>query len=190
MAETVRLEVDKSCSKEDEADMVQAATHSLAGFKQLYLKWLSPVYRYFYFRICNVKDSEDLTSQVFLKVYEELPRYRDYGRFSAWLFTIVRNKAFDYFRAGATEVSLETIDPADGTYDLLTQAVHSDEIQRLHILIRSLPEEDQELIRLRFIAGLGYREMGVVLHRKEEAVRKSISRLLARLQSQLETNHE
>jgi RNA polymerase sigma-70 factor (ECF subfamily) len=102
----------------------------------------------------------------------------------------VRNKAFDYFRAGATEVSLETIDPADGTYDLLTQAVHSDEIQRLHILIRSLPEEDQELIRLRFIAGLGYREMGVVLHRKEDAVRKSISRLLARLQSQLETNHE
>jgi RNA polymerase sigma-70 factor (ECF subfamily) len=190
MAENIQIEANKDATKGDEAAVLRAAQDSLVGFKQLYLHWLTPVYRYFYFRTGNVKDAEDLTSQVFLKVYEELPRYRDRGRFSAWLFTIVRNKAVDFFRSTGREIPLETIDPVDGSYDLLAQVVHSDEIQRLNRLIRSLPDDEQELIRLRFVADLGYREIGEVLNRKEDAARKTISRLLARLQSQLEASHE
>ena len=190
MSETVPIESDRGHVRDIEGQMVQAAQESLAGFKQLYLKWLNLVYRYFYYRVGNVKDAEDLTSQVFLKVYEELPRYRERGRFAAWLFTIARNKANDFFRHNSREVPLESIDPVDGTPDLLLQAVHSDEIRQLNRLIRTLPEDEQELIRLRFVADLGYREIGEVLGRKEDAVRKSIQRLLARLQSQLETSHE
>lgn len=189
MAETIRFAVDQSCTKDD-AEMVGAAQHSLAGFKPLYLKWLSPVYRYFYYRVGNTKDAEDLTSQVFLKVYEELPRYRDRGHFSAWLFTIVRNKTSDFFRSEHPDISIETIDLMDKTNDLLTQAVQTDELLRLNRLIQSLPDEEKELIRLRFVVELGYKEIGAILDRKEDAVRKSISRLLDRMQSQLEVDHE
>ena len=96
----------------------------------------------------------------------------------------------DYYRSVSREVSLEINDPIDETRDLLSQAVDSDEIRRLRHLIHLLPEEEQELIRLRFVVKLGYREIGAVLNRKEDAVRKSITRLLARLKSQLETSHE
>jgi RNA polymerase sigma factor (sigma-70 family) len=190
MAETIRFAMEKGCESTIDADLVKAAQPSLTGFKTLYLKWLSPVYRYFYFRVGNVKDAEDLTSQVFLKIYEELPRYTDRGQFSAWLFSIARHKAADFYRIHPLTVSLETEDPADQAIDLLAQAVRTDEIQRLRHLIRSLPEDEQELIRLRFVAELGYREMAGVLHRKEDTVRKSISRLLDRLQNQLENHHE
>lgn len=190
MAETILPDLEKRHSKEEEPQLLEQAQASLAGFQQLYLRWLSPVYRYFYFRTENSKDAEDLTSQVFLKVFIGLPDYHERGQFSAWLFTIVRNQVTDYFRTGSREVSLEIVDPVDEAHDLLSQAVHSDEIQRLQHLIRSLPEEDQELIRLRFVADLGYREIGAVLNRKEDAVRKSIDRLLARMESQLEASHE
>jgi RNA polymerase sigma-70 factor, ECF subfamily len=190
MTETILSNVDKNCSIEDEPELILGAQASLAGFKPLYLRWLSPVYRYFYFRVSNSKDAEDLTAQVFLKVYEELPHYRERGQFSAWLFTIVRYQAIDYFRKGPREVSLEIVDPVDDSHDLLTQAVRSDETQRLLRLIRSLPDEEQELIRLRFVVELGYREIGTVLNRKEDAVRKSITRLLARMENQLEVSHE
>ncbi|HEX7555534.1 MAG TPA: sigma-70 family RNA polymerase sigma factor [Leptolinea sp.] len=190
MAETILYQVDDNCSIDEFPDLIQEAQANLIGFKHLYQHWLSPVYRYFYSRIENKKDAEDLTAQVFLKVYEELPHYHERGQFSAWLFTIVRNQAMDYFRSGSREVSLEIIDPAGETRDLLSQAVRSDEIKRLHHLIQTLPEDEQELIRLRFVVKLGYQEIGVVVNRKEDAVRKSITRLLARMESQLEISHE
>ena len=82
------------------------------------------------------------------------------------------------------------MDFGDRTFDLLDQTIRSDELQRLDRLIRTLPEEEQELIRLRFVVQLGYREIGAVLNRSEDAVRKNISRLLARLQVQLEVDRD
>lgn len=190
MVETIRFAAGKPCTSDKDAEMVVSAQRDLTDFKPLYLKWLPPVYRYFYYRGRNAKDAEDLTSQVFLKVYEELPRYTNRGQFTAWLFTIVRHKAADHFRIQNPTLSLEDHDPADQAMDLLSQSIHTDEMQRLQRLTHSLPEDEQELIRLRFVAGLGYREIGTLLHRKEDAVRKSITRLLARLQSQLEESHE
>lgn len=174
----------------EDAELVLAAQQNPAEFKRLYLKWLNPVYRYFYFRLSNVKDAEDLTSQVFLKVYEDLPRYRSRGCFSAWLFTIAHARAVDYYRKGSREVALEKMDLTSTSPDLLSRAVQSSEIEQIFGLLKGLSEEEQELIRLRFVAELNYREIGQILHRKEDAVRKSISRLLDRMQVQLEVNHE
>lgn len=190
MAETIQCAMDQNISREEDMEMVHSARESLTGFKRLYTKWLPSVYRYFYYRIGNEKDAEDLTSQVFLKLYEELPRYRDQGQFSAWLFTIVRHKMADFFRSQKPTISIELADPIDQNSDLLAQAIQTDEMERLKKFIRSAPDDDQELIRLRFVVGLGYREIGALLNRKEDAIRKSLSRLLARLQNQLETSHE
>jgi RNA polymerase sigma-70 factor (ECF subfamily) len=189
MAETIPLMVDEEIIAEDDASLVQAARQSLAGFKPLYQKWLMPVYRYFYYRVGNEKDAEDLTAQIFLKIYEELPRYRERGHFPAWLFALVRNKAADYFRRGHPDVHFETVRLADESTDLLAHAIRSDEIQSLARLIGALQVDEQELIRLRFIAELSYAEIGVLLGMKEDATRKSISRLLARLKVQLEVRH-
>ena len=60
----------------------------------------------------------------------------------------------------------------------------------MQTLISDLPENDLELIRLRFIAELSFSEIGLVLNRKENTVKKSLYRLLARLKSQLEVSHE
>jgi RNA polymerase sigma-70 factor (ECF subfamily) len=190
MSESLLLEVEQNYHVDDDAKLVAAAQENPAEFKLLYQKWLKPVYRYFYFRVSNVKDAEDLTSQVFLRAYQDLPRYHNRGCFSAWLFSIARARAVDYYRKGNKEIPLDNITDAAGSLDLLTQAVHSAEIEQVTRLIATLSKEEQELIRLRFMAELSYREIGAVLNRKEDAVRKSLSRLLDRMQSQLEVNYE
>ncbi|HZW03935.1 MAG TPA: RNA polymerase sigma factor [Anaerolineaceae bacterium] len=181
-----KAEVDQA----DEALIVREAQRAPARFRPLYLKWVTPIYRYLYYRLGNPQDAEDLTAQVFLKAYQQLPRYGHRGPFSAWLYAIARNTARDYFRKHRVEAPLEAGEPASESLDLLAQAIHTDELRRLDRLIRSLPEADQELIRLRFVAELSYREMGVLLNHKEDAVRKSVSRLLARLSRQMEAGHE
>jgi RNA polymerase sigma-70 factor (ECF subfamily) len=82
----------------------------------------------------------------------------------------------------AEKVPLET--------DVLQQVIQTEQIASLAKLIRALSEEEHELIRLRYIAELSFSEIGRLVNRSEDAVKKSLYRLLARLQSQLEVSHE
>ena len=155
-------------------------------FRRHYQEWVSPVYRYFLYRVRNPKEAEDLTSQVFLEVLEQLPNYTENGHFPAWLFTIVRYTSADHFRSLKSEIPIEKTEINADLLPLLDHAVHTEELHRLSCLIQTLPENEQDLIRLRFVAGLKYGEMAVVLKRDKDAIRKQVSRLLSRLQDKLE----
>lgn len=174
--------------REDEAALVAAACRNPAAFAPLYDRYVQPVYRYLHSRVGSSTEAEDLTAQTFLKALESLPHYRHRGYFSAWLFSIARSKAMDYFRRRRAIPLNESL-PAPGS-DLLAAATHDAEIERLSGLLGMLEDEERELVRLRYVAELSFREMAVVLGRNEEAVKKSLYRLLARLQSQLEASHD
>jgi len=189
-ASTIPIQLDSSGLADEDAALVLAAQRNPDEFKHLYTKWLKRVYRYFYFRVDSASDAEDLTAQVFLKAYEDLPRYRNRSRFSAWLFAIAHARVVDHYRRQRRNVPLEAIEQVPGALDLSDQAARKDEIRQVAGLLHTLPEDEQELIRLRFMAELSYHEIGLILDRSEEAVRKSISRLLDRMQTQLEEHHD
>lgn len=171
------------------AQLIEAARKDPNEFGELYLLYAQPVFRYLFSRIGNLSEAEDVTAQTFLAALERFPKYRHDGYFASWLFSIARNKAMDYFRNRRKETSLEEAEfiPADG--NLLQQVIKTERISALSKLIRALPEEEQELIRLRFVAELSFAEIGHLLGQKEDTVKKSIYRLLARLKVQLEDSH-
>jgi RNA polymerase sigma-70 factor (ECF subfamily) len=175
--------------EQTDIELIKAAREDIAGFKPLYQKWVSPVYRYFLHRVNNIKEAEDLTSQVFLKVIERLPTYRGKGTFPAWLFTIAHHQRVDHLRSGQDVLPLEDIKTGFHTDDLLEHAIKADEHAKLRGLIQTLPESEQELIRLRFVAMLSYKEIALVMKRKPDAVRKKIFRLLKKFEDQLEDNY-
>jgi RNA polymerase sigma-70 factor (ECF subfamily) len=175
---------------EDEADLVLPARRTPALFKKLYLRWVSPVYRYLLYQVGDTSVAEDITSQVFLTAFEQLPRYQHRGTFAAWVFTIARNKARDHFRTSGRQVSMDAIADAAIRPDLLGEIIHADRLNHLDSLIRALPVGELEMIRLRYVAELSLAEIGALVHRSEEATRKAISRLLVRLQRQMEDDHE
>ena len=170
--------------------LVKEAQRNPQQFKKIYQKWLTPVYRYFYFRVGNVKDAEDLTAQVFLRIYESLPRYENRGCFSAWLFSVAHARMVDFYRRDKKEVSLDVMDMDIASLTSDENSPTQDDLRQLLALLKTLNEEEQELIRLRFFAGLSFAEIGLLLNRKEDTVRKSVSRLLNRLQSQMEVHHD
>lgn len=177
--------------KPDEGLLIQKAQKNPVFFQEIYTAWVAPVFQYIYARTGSRQDAEDLTSQIFLKAYQALPRYHHRGHFSAWLFTIARNQVNEFFRKKmAVEISLDLADPAAPNPDMLNTVIHTDEIERLKQLIQGLPDEEQELVHLRYVAELKFGDIALVLNRKEAAVKKTLYRLQARLQGLLEAYHE
>jgi RNA polymerase sigma-70 factor (ECF subfamily) len=70
--------------------------------------------------------------------------------------------------------------------DALGVLIRAEELSRIRFLIHYLNEDEQELIRLRYVADLSFVEIADLLGRREDAVKKSMYRLLARLKSQME----
>jgi len=173
----------------DSQAILRAQTGDETALAQIYDAYARPVYRYHYSRVGNAADAEDLTSQTFMAVLEALPRYQHRGRFTAWMFQIARNKAMDHFRGNHRhgEIHEGVADPAQ--VEALETAVRNESRVRLKSLLHGLDEEERELIRLRYTAELSFVEIAHLLGRKEDAVRKSIRRILDRLAVQMEAQH-
>jgi RNA polymerase sigma-70 factor (ECF subfamily) len=176
--------------QDPEAALVAAAKRDPAAFGKLYDRHVQALYRYVYSRIGSQSDAEDVTSQTFLAALEGLHRYHHRGYFSTWLFSIARNKAADYFRRQKKQTPLDATKEIMAGSDLLQDAIQAERVEALSGLIRALPEEEQELIRLRYVAELKFYEIAVIVGRNEEAVKKSVYRLLARLKDQMECQNE
>lgn len=167
-------------------ELVAAAKQDLRAFGELYLLYAQPIFRYLFSRIGSLPEAEDATAQTFLAALECFPSYRHDGFFASWLFAIARNKAMDYFRKQSREISLDEVELIPADANLLQQMIKTERTVALSKLIKALPEDEQELIRLRYVAELSFAEIGRLLGQKEDAVKKKLYRLLARLKIQVD----
>ncbi len=165
----------------DDAQLIEAAQRDPASIAPLYRRYVTPIYRYLYSRVGNVQDAEDLTSQVFLEALRGLPHYHHRGNFAGWLFTITRRRASNHYRHQPVLFDLDDAFLASDEADPLSQVIHNADLEQLRGLIARLEDGDQELLRLRYAAGLTFSQMAATLGKREGAVKMAMQRLLARL---------
>ena len=187
---SIMLISEKVTHESDELRIIKAAREDPKAFGELYKLYVEPVFRYLYSRVGNVHEAEDITAQAFLVAFESFDRFREDRHFASWLFTIARNKAMDHFRQRKNLSSIDEAANIPVENDPLYGVIQFEQMAALSKLIQALPEEDRELLRLRFLAAMSFPEIAHFLHRNEDAVKKSIYRLLARLHSQLEVSNE
>jgi RNA polymerase sigma-70 factor (ECF subfamily) len=171
------------------SQIIAAARRDPQKFGELYSLYAQPVYRYLFSRIGSVTEAEDVTAQTFLAALEYFSKYRHDGYFASWLFSIARNKAMDYFRRRRDDAPLDEIERVVVDSNLLQQVINTERVIALTKLIHKLSFDEQELIRLRYVADLRFAEIGQLLNQKEGTVKKTLYRLLARLRDQLENSH-
>lgn len=191
MAENVMTKpLEQPASQQDEYNLVKAARDDPQAFGLLYLLYINRVVRYLHGRLGNVRDAEDIAAQTFISAFEAFDQFRQEKHFSSWLFTIARNKTIDHYRRQRELLPFEDAEVTGEYSDPQKQLELADNLRALSRLILSLPEDEQELLRLRYLAEMSYPEMARLLHRREAAVKKSVYRLLARLQSRMEVSNE
>jgi RNA polymerase sigma factor (sigma-70 family) len=186
------MEETKNLTKEALAFMLneaeEASQPETMSFSELYRKNATPVFYYLYSRVRNVADAEDLTSQTFVSALENLSRLHDRSKFTPWVFTIARNKAFDYFRRAQRHPAADYDEKLDQAQAIERGLSHTDQerLCELERLISRLSPLEQEYLRLRIVADLPYAEIAAILNEPETRIKKKYYRLLERLQAQVE----
>lgn len=154
------------------------------AFARLYETHLNRVHRYIYFRVYDREVAEDLTSLVFLKVWEHLDSFQG-GQipFAKWLYRIAHNTVIDYYRTRKTVVPLEDVDLLKLSYsDKVEEKLDLNMFsQKLAEALDELTVMQREVLILRFIWGLTSMEIADKLKKGRGAIRALQMRGLRRL---------
>jgi len=127
-------------------------------------------------------EAEDLTQEIFLKVFRALDKFNRDADFSTWLSSVARNYCIDHYRASKREKEVLVEDAL--AYDL-APAVSGNPYRALEDQDRSsllrrgldlLPDKLREAVVLRDLQGLSYQEMAERLHLPEGTVKSRINR--------------
>jgi len=150
----------------------------------LYRLYADPLYRYFVYQTRDPDLAADLTSEVFLRMLENIGRYNHRGiPFRAWLFKIAHNLVIDHYRERAKRAPGEADLPEPGTEDPEPAEVDRD---RLVAALNRLTAEQRQVVLLRFIEDLDIKEVAAILGKTEGAVKALQHRAIAALRRLLE----
>ena len=166
-----------------EAPLVQRAkSGDSEAFAQLYDAYVARVYRYIYFRVTDDAAAEDLTSQVFLKAWESLDRYQmGSSPFVAWLYTIARNLVIDYYRTKKESVPLEDVHTLASHETPVEEVEARFDLQAMRDALQFLTDDQQQVLILKYIAGLPNENIARIMNKREGAVRALQMRALQTL---------
>jgi RNA polymerase sigma-70 factor, ECF subfamily len=143
------------------------------NFAACYDNFAERIYHYIYFRMMDEQKAEDLTSQVFLKVWENKDYFKRTGApFISWLYTIARNAVIDDYRTSKPTVAFE--DGIRLESDQPTPAEECElhlETELLHAAMHSLTEEQQQVVTLKYMDGLTTEEIAAKLGKRTGTVR-------------------
>jgi len=157
----------------DEALAVRAKDGGPA-FALIYDRYVDRVYRYLRYRTSDPRDAEDLTSDVFLRALRAIGRYAPRAPFYSGIYRIARIAVVYHYRARRELASFDDMaDLPDGhpAGDPEGHVIAIDRRERVRRAMEHLPDEQQEVIVLRFINGLSPEEVAVVIGKRASAVR-------------------
>jgi len=156
----------------------------------LIARYLKPIYGFIFKNIGDVSATEDVTQEVFVRIWKNLKKFDQKKEFKPWLFQIAKNASIDYLRKRKTipfsrfeneqgkNILLETLPEND--FDLLE---FIDNKRDMATIIESLPEKDQKIINLRHKQGLSFQEIADTTKESINTIKSRYRRIIINLKN-------
>jgi RNA polymerase sigma-70 factor, ECF subfamily len=169
--------------EEERRIVLKAVERDQEAFAQLYDRHVVRIYRHIYYMVNDSNTAEDLTAQTFLKAWEAIDRYKEKGApFVAWLLRISHNLTVSFLRSKRDHSELDEtfLDHKSGNSpeEALEQSVDEKSMREAVLKLR---DEQRQVIMLRFVEEMDYREVADIIGKSVPAVRVIQHRALGNL---------
>lgn len=167
-----------------EADLVEHCLQGdAAAWDTLVRLYWKRVFNIAYKFVAQVDEAEDLTQEIFVKLFRALPTYDRRASFETWLTRVSRNLCIDRYRRRRREEERFTdeVDPDTIQIDELVSRPdatleHRDQVAMVRRALARLPPAYREAVALRDIHDLSYEEIAHRLQLAEGTVKSRINR--------------
>lgn len=181
-------------------DLVECclASRDSSAFESLVGNYQNMVFNLSFRFMGNRQEAEDLSQEVFMKVYKSLETYRGASTLKTWIYRITSNMALNRLkflkrRHENQKVSIDQQRP-DTTFTLKDtlpdgrpgphQEIHADQISsKLQTALDSISEDQKAVIILRDIEGLSYDEIATTLETNVGTVKSRLARGRTQIQT-------
>ena len=142
------------------------------------------------------EDAEELSQEIFLKIFENLHRYDGGYPLVAWVVSLARNLCIDRYRRRKRERSFRFVSD-DAVAPLLQSgddpaaaAIQKERTKLLFWALSEIPEDLSEILVLRDLEGMAYDEIGKALDLPDGTVKSRLFRARAEVARKVRERHE
>jgi RNA polymerase sigma-70 factor (ECF subfamily) len=165
--------------------------HNPADFEQMYKDYFPKIYNHVFYRLLHKEQTEDVVSNIFLKVSENILRFDSQkASFNTWIFTIAKNTLTDFYRLRRPQIS---IDDTENSFELQSESIDeeikfiaADERKELYKALAALDEKTREVISLKYFGEFKNREIAKQTGINESTVATICLRGLGKLRNVFE----
>ena len=170
-------------SNNNDSELIEKVKNGNEGaFNFLMNKYYPRVYASLFSFTKSKEDSEDLTQQTFLKVWQQISTFRGDSAFFTWVYRIAINLAKNYVASSSYKKQRMNTSIEDGEIEIRSyegselSLIHDESMKDIRNFINTLPESLKTAFTLRENDGLSYEEISKITETPIGTVRSRIFR--------------
>jgi len=184
-------------AENEQACIQRASQGNTEAFHRLYELYKLPVFHFITRMVGKPEDAEDITQEVFVRIYQRLPSLREPKAFSSWLFTTARNESINYLRKKGRRQASSLDAMQENT--MLPQPMHQNSEKHnpeqiaaegemasvVQQALSAIPEINRSAFVLGVLEGYSYKEVAEILGCSVNNVKLRVFRARALLSQKL-----
>lgn len=192
---------DGYMSESDDELITRCIDGDISAFDFIVERYKVPLFNFIYRYIMDYETAEDLTQEVFLRVYKNIRNYKaEKSKFRTWIYRIARNLCKNEIRNRKRRSKIfvdefdfeyndeqDIIQNAKGNSEFLFHKLENDELKKIvSRSISSLPEKFRLVLILRDIQRLSYEEISKIINKPIGTVKSRLNRARLMLREKIQ----
>ncbi len=181
----------------DEQLMTKYLKGDEKSLEVLIKKYLKPIYNFTYWYVGHAVCAEDITQEVFIKMWRNLKKFNPQNKFKIWLFTIAKNTCLDYLKKKKSIAFSELVKEEDKNLleNIIDEGLLPDEIftrknllEKINLAFEKLPIQSQIILFLHYNQEFSFQEISEILGEPLNTVKSRHYRAIVQLKKLLLNN--